>query len=183
MTNQNLMSDGRNALPAGTVIIGKGGARYTIREGEIGGGGSALVYRASRNNSRRLFVVKECYPRSDDYKFIRRGAVVCADSADNSDAVKYLSLLKRDMIRENEIGQIVATKTGRVIAPWEDLNAEEIILNGENYDAGESFFMAMEQTSDNGWSLHGLLAECAKFRCGLAVCLHLTLSFALWRNF
>ena len=165
MTNQNMTRDGRNPLPAGAVIIGKNGTRYTIQAGEIGYGGSALVYRASKNNSRRLFVVKECYPRSDKYRFIRRDGVICAANADNPDAVKYLSLLKQDMIRENEIGQAVAAKTGRVIAPWEDLDAEQIIFDGRSYDAGESFFITMEQAvrgSNSGWFLHGLLDECDK---------------------
>lgn len=158
-------SDGRRPLPAGSVIIGSDGTRYTIKSGNVGCGGSALVYQASRSNSRCLFVVKECYPAPGKYKFTRRDGVVCPENADNSDAWQYLNLMKKDMERENEIGQIIATATGRVVAPGEDLNAAKIILGGETYAAAESFFIVMEQIdkkNNNGWFLSGLLEECAK---------------------
>lgn len=158
-------NDGRQPLPAGSVIVGRDGTRYTIKSGNVGCGGSALVYQAARSNSRRLFVVKECYPAPGKYRFTRRLGVVCPENAENLDAWEYLKLLKQDMTRENEVGQLIATATGRVIAPGEDLNAAEIILDGKTYAAAESFFIVMEQVNkknNNGWFLSGLLAECAK---------------------
>lgn len=60
------MCDGRNALPAGTEIVTKNSIHYRIRR-VIGGGGSAIVYGVSKDNSLRQLVLKECYPFSKFY--------------------------------------------------------------------------------------------------------------------
>lgn len=72
------------------------------------------------------------------------------------------------MLLENEIGQLIAKKNGRVIAAWENLNVEKIFFDGQTYDAKGDCFIAMEQADgDNqrGWFLKDLLEECAKPVC------------------
>lgn len=162
MNGMRKTGDGRIPLAAGTVIVSAEGVRYEILSGKVGLGGSALVYPASKSNSRRLFVVKECYPRPDGDNFGRRnggGAVYPKTQA----AAEDFELLKANMAKENEIGQEIARKTGRVVTAWENVNAVEIQTAGVSYDAAESFFIVMEQAQneDSGWFLSDLLDECA----------------------
>ncbi|MBO4401118.1 MAG: tetratricopeptide repeat protein [Selenomonadaceae bacterium] len=161
--SQNKTKDGRVPLPAGAVIVGAGGERYTLQEA-VGGGGSALIYRATKSNSRRLFVVKECYPVANLYKFVRENYVVCPEESGNELAIERLEFYKSNMALENEVGQTIAASTKRIVASWEDLNAREIIVDETHYDATGSFFIVMECMSrekENGWFLSDLLEECA----------------------
>lgn len=171
--NDNAYLQMRVPLPAGTEIIAENGIRYTIQSGTVGGGGSSLVYRVLRTNSARLFVLKECYPASDEYHFVRKNGVVCAKEESDYEAAQYLQQMKDDMARENEIAQRIANVSGRVITPTENVNAVEIILDGKSYSAAGSFFIVMEQMApknfggesdyaeDKGWFLKDLLKECA----------------------
>lgn len=169
------MIDKRSPLPGGTILVGKNGIRYTLAEGSVGRGGSALVYPALREGSGRLFVIKECYPLSDRCEFVRRNWVVCPKGED--DGAEYLELLKAGFSRENEIGQAIANRTGRVIAAWETLDVREIIVGGTSFSPGDGAFLVMEQAEgalgQRGWFLRDLLDECARskqdgrpLRCG-----------------
>lgn len=164
---------GRNEripLPAGTQIIDGNGIKYVVRHGNIGSGGSSLIYRASRTNSKRLFVIKECYPVYGDGRLTRRNGVVCPTDPDDIEAVNYLQRMKQKMMRENAISQRIANVSGRVIAPTEDFNAVKIVMNGNTFDAAGSFFIVMEQLTFNasaskknrGRFLKDLLTECSK---------------------
>ena len=158
-------------MPPGTQIIDSNGIKYVVCSGSVGFGGSSLIYSVTRTNSKRLFVIKECYPApSKRFSFTRRNAIVCPNDETNNDAANYLRQIQRDMTRENEIAQRIANISGRrIIAPTEDLNAVKIILNGESYDAVGSFFLVMEQLTSNnsdaknskGWFVKDLLKECS----------------------
>ena len=163
-----LTEDGRAPLPPGSVIIGEDNSQYTIQPGEIGCGGSALVYRASKKNSRRLFVIKECYPRSDTKSFIRKDGVVCMKEIDALQNIKsQWDVLKENLLRENEISQEISRKTDRIVAAWEKLQAVKIKIGDDIFDAKDSFFIVMDQAQkenaeNSGWFLGELLEECAK---------------------
>ena len=160
----------RMPLPAGTQIIDGNGIKYVIRPGSVGSGGSSLIYRASRTNSKRLFVVKECYPVYGDGRLTRRNGVVCPTDPDDIEAANYLQRMKQKMMQENAISQRIANVSGRVLAPTEDLHAVKIIMNGNAFDATGSFFIVMEQLTFNasdskqnrGRFLKDLLTECSK---------------------
>ena len=158
------MCNDRKVLPAGTEIITTQGIRYKIIS-EIGGGGTSIIYETSRSESNRKFVLKECYPVSKYYNFVREKGVVKLENLD-ADAVDFFNIVKENMLRENEIGQIIANKTGRTVSSWGKLNVSEIVIDGKNFAASESLFIVMEQTTDNkkqrGWFLKDLLEECAK---------------------
>ena len=152
----------RVPLPPDTLIIDKRVASYRIKNEPAGFGGSALIYKAERAGSLRNFILKECYPFSKKFSFERDKVAVRADS---DDAKNYLALVKKNMIREGEIGQRLANDTGRTIAAWEALNVDKIIIGGETFDGSASCFIVMEQADDNqtrGWFLKDLLAEVSK---------------------
>ena len=162
MENFNLKpisnDDDRIPLPLGTVIRDEHGIRYTIKDGEVGVGGSGLIYHVEREGTLRNIVLKECYPRSQESFFIRKDAVVCAEDDDDQ---YELDLVKDNMRRESVIGQILSRTTGRTIGAWETLRAPEIILGEKIFDGKDSCFVVMEQAG-GGRFLSDLLKECAK---------------------
>ena len=173
------MFDQRTLLPIGTILTGHNGVRYTITEGTVGRGGSCLLYPAVREGSGRLFVVKECFPLSSQFEFIRRNWIVSAKDGDHP-AAEYLNAQKADLSAEDKVGQLIATRTGRTIAPWETLTVRELTICGESFDASGSAFTVMEQATGplsehpgRGWFFRDLLDECRRprqegfpLRCG-----------------
>ena len=112
------MFEKRIPLPPGTVIKDIHGIEYTISEGKPGIGGNALVYKASREGSLRLFVIKECYPRSRKYNFVRRNGLIYSENA-CAEAEEYFEQVRANMRNENEIGQLIANRSGRTIGEYQ----------------------------------------------------------------
>ncbi len=158
------MSDKRKFLPAGTELVEKNGTCYKILRA-IAGGGSSIVYEAAQIGSLKIFILKECYPSSTKYNFVRKDAVICPAEENDSDAKNFLESVKKNIERENEIGQIISNRTGRTIAPWGKLNVAKIIIGEKIYNAAESLFIVMERATDDeklrGIFLKDLLDECA----------------------
>lgn len=158
------MADARNFLPAGTELVEANGTRYKIRRG-IAQGGSAIIYEAEQVGSFRVFVLKECFPRSKDFGFVRDGGAVRPADTTDKNAVAYLDRVKQNMEHENEAGQLIANATGRTVAPWGKLNVAQVIINGKTFDT-DNLFIVMERATDDdkrrGIFLADLLDECAK---------------------
>lgn len=156
-------NDNRKPLAPGTIVIDGSGLRYVIKEGKVGRGGSALIYRAAREGNLRNFILKELYPRSREFEFVRKNMVV---NAEDEKSKAELEIVRENMIRESEIGQRISKATGRTLGAWETLNAVDIIVDGKRYDGAGSFFIVLEEANDDdkkrGWFLHDLLRECAK---------------------
>ena len=169
--------DNRKPLPAGAEVISASGVRYKIKDSTVGFGGSALIYRANRKGSLRNFILKECYPLSKKFNFVREvdDWIIRPAEADN-EAEQYLNLVKKNMRRENQVGQLIANQSGRTVAAWENLDAAKIIIDGRDFDASKNFFIVFEEaggTKNHGLFLKDLLDECSKpeqedapFRCG-----------------
>ncbi len=154
--------DSRSPLPPNTIIKDEIGICYKIKAEEIEFGGSALLYRVERTGSLRNFILKECYPRSRDLFFSRKNGIVYADDEKSEEVFK---ILKTNMRRENVTGQLISRKTGRTISAFENLNAVEIIIDGETFAAKDSCFLVMEQATDGenrGWFLKDFFKECEK---------------------
>lgn len=163
IADANGVKEYRVPLPPGTLIIDKRGVSYKIKNDTVDFGGSSLIYRAEREGSLRKFILKECCPFSQEIFFTRENKVVCAADNDTK-AQEYLSVIKENMVRESEIGQLLANETGRTVAAWEALNVDKIISDGKTFDGADSCFIVMEQVDDGqkrGWFLKDLLAECA----------------------
>lgn len=158
------MSDDNKYLPAGTELVEANGTRYKICR-QIAVGGSAIVYEAEQIGKFRVFVLKECFPGSKNFAFVRRGGSACPADPEDSAAAAYLRNVKQNMEHENETGQLLANLTGRTIAPWGKLNVSTIILDGKSFDAKDSLFIVMERITDDqkrrGIFLADLLKECA----------------------
>ncbi len=159
------MTDRRIPLPAGGVLIGENGESYTIRPGAVGRGGCSLVYPASKQGSRRLFVIKECYPLTEEAKFVRRGWDLAPADGDDAAAWALLDGQRRALERENALGQELAGRSGRLIASWELFRPLRFLSGGRSWELPGEGFAVMEQAEGaghRGWFLRELLAECAK---------------------
>ena len=158
------MTDKRKFLPAGTELVEKNGTCYKIFRA-IAGGGSSIVYEAEQVGNLKIFILKECYPSSTKYSFVRKDEVVCPADENDSDAKNFLEGVKKNIERENETGQIISNRTGRTVAPWGKLNVAKIIIDGKSYEAADSLFIVMERATDDekmrGIFLKDLLDECA----------------------
>lgn len=157
-------NDDRKPLPPNTIITDRHGVRYMIKAGKVVGGGSALIYRVEREDTRRNLILKECYPRSrTSNRFFREGVVV---RAANEEAQREFALVKENMRRECTIGQLLSAVTSRVIGAWYNFVAAEIVIDGKTFNAAENFFVVMEQADNDanirGWFLSDLLEECAR---------------------
>lgn len=163
MTTRN--PDNRTPLPADTVLISAGGIRYKIKNAAVGFGGSALIYRVSREGSLRNFILKECYPFSKQFGFVRDiNKNICPVALD-AESEKYFSLVKSNMNRENKIGQLIANQTGRMVAAWENLDVRKAIIDDKEFDAAGSYFIVLEEATgseNRGRFIQDLLDECAK---------------------
>ena len=60
--------------------------------------------------------------------------IVCANN-DDEYAQELLELVKKNMLRENVIGQDISNFTPRIVSSWENLVAAEIIVDGERVAA------------------------------------------------
>ena len=158
------INDNRIPLPVGSEIISANGIRYKIKEDSVTFGSNSLIYKVSRESSLRNFVLKEFYPFSKKFSFVRKGAMIYSEN--KNEVEEYLRLLKENMIRENTIGQLLANRTGRTISALENLNVEKIIVHGKTFDAKGSYFIVLEEVTgdenNRGWFLKDLLEECAK---------------------
>ncbi len=158
--------DDRTPLPAGSEIISVHGIRFKIKNDAVVRGGSALIYRVSRAGSYRKYILKECYPYTKNLSFKRdltSGSALPV--AENAEAEELFDLVKRNMRRENEIGELIANQTGRMIAPGENLDAAKIIVDGRELDAAGCYFILFEDATASdkrGWFLKDLLEECAR---------------------
>lgn len=159
------MANTEKFLPPGTVLVTSNRGVYRIRHA-IASGGSAIVYESEIKGTHRMFVLKECFPDSKKFAFIRKGITVTPKNPDDIKAADYLKLIKSNMERENLTGQIIATATGRAIASWDKLDVTQIIIGEKVYDAADSCFIVMERATDadnrRGIFFPDLLAECAK---------------------
>ena len=158
------MSDGRKFLPNGTRLFETNGNSYLIRN-VIAAGGSSIVYEVEKYGQFRIFILKECYPLSAKYSFERKNGVVCPADPQDFEALDYLRRVKEKILAENEIGQLIANRTGRTVSSWGKLQVSELLIDGKKYASADSLFIVMERVTDDeknrGIFLKDLLDECA----------------------
>ncbi|MDO4337280.1 MAG: FHA domain-containing protein [Eubacteriales bacterium] len=165
MKGYKAMQDRRLPLPVGTKLYCENGEVYTILDEKCQYGGSSLVYSASRSGSRRTFVIKECFPLSEKYLYTRdENGLVRPSDKDDEEAAFYLEKCRKHMLEECEIGQMIADKSGRVIAPWEKTRISRLVFCGTVSNAEQGIYIAMEQVSQKGCFLQEILEECSKTR-------------------
>ena len=162
-----MIYDNRQPLPNGTEIHCKDNSYYTICSDTISRGGSSLIYTARKNNSERIYIIKECFPLTERFSYIRNTnwQVVPASPTDKKTAA-YLNKQINALFQENRNGQLISAKSARSIVSWEIIRADALIINGVHF-AVDIPFIVMEQLGNKGCSLQDILHECSLTRSSM----------------
>ncbi len=97
-----MITDNRKPFPAGTEIQCESGSCFIISGNTVARGGSALVYNAVKQGSDRLFIIKECFPLTDRFSYIRDDNwKIIPAVPDDLGAVWFLEKQKEKFRQEN----------------------------------------------------------------------------------
>ena len=160
-------------LHPGDRIVTTGGEVYTILPGEVGIGGSGIVYPAQKEGSAIRYVLKESFPAAgytaQGVAWARQnGAVQPVDCAPEQADV-LLEQARTAFQWEKEISQQVGNSTGHTVRIFDMPAVEEITVDGVcfrtsagDFDLKVPLFLVMEQQNSRGLFLDEILADCAK---------------------
>ncbi len=159
----------RKALDKGTIIRVSGGILYRIMSVPIGEGGGSIIYPVQRylpdientyNKSSILYALKECYPVSSKYSFIRNSVGEVRPEKDDEEARLYLTRVKQMQLAENEVTGGVYQKGFRLTPVLETFQEIEISLDqGITFEKACNCISIMESLSEKGNSLKNCLKE------------------------
>ena len=160
-------------LHPGDRIVTSGQEVYAILAGEIGIGGSGIVYPAQREGSAIRYVLKESFPAAgytaQGVAWTRQNGAVQPAGCGPEQADVLLEQARADFQREKEISQQVGNRTGHAVRIFDLPAVDEITTGGVCYKAAAGdfdskvpLFLVMEQQNSRGLFLDEILADCAK---------------------
>ena len=158
-------------LQPGDQIVTAGGEIYTILPGEMGIGGSGIVYPAQKEGSAIRYVLKESFPAAgytaQGVTWARQNGAVQPAGCGPEQADVLVEQARADFQREKEISQQVGNSTAHAVLIFDLLTAEEITTGGVCYraaagdfDPSVPLFLVMEQQNSRGLFLDEILADC-----------------------
>ena len=160
-------------LHPGDRIVTSGREVYTILTGEVGIGGSGIVYPAQKEGSAIRYVLKESFPAADytalGVTWARQNGVVQPADCPPEQAAVLLEQARASFRREKEINEKVGNVTGHAVRIFDLPSVEEITVGGicfrtsaKDFDLSVPLFLIMEQQNERGLFLDEMLADCAK---------------------
>ena len=160
-------------LHPGDRIVTSGREVYTILTGEVGIGGSGIVYPAQKEGSAIRYVLKESFPAADytalGVTWARQNGVVQPADCPPEQAAVLLEQARASFRREKEINEKVGNVTGHAVRIFDLPSVEEITVGGicfrtsaKDFDPSVPLFLIMEQQNERGLFLDEMLADCAK---------------------
>ena len=158
-------------LQPGDQIVTAGGEIYTILPGEVGIGGSGMVYPAQKEGSAIRYVLKESFPAAGytapGVTWARQNGAVQPAGCGPGQAAVLLEQARADFQREKEISQQVGNSTGHAVRIFDLPAVKEITTGGVCYRAAAGdfdpkvpLFLVMEQQNSRGLFLDEILADC-----------------------
>ena len=158
-------------LHPGDRIVTAGGEVYTILPGEVGIGGSGIVYPAQKEGSAIRYVLKESFPAAGytapEITWARQNGAVQPAGCGPEQAAVLVEQARADFQREKEISQQVGNSTGHAVRIFDLPAVEEITTGGVCYRAAAGDFapsvpllLVMEQQNSRGLFLDEILADC-----------------------
>ena len=158
-------------LQPGDRIVTAGGEVYTILPGEVGIGGSGIVYPAQKEGSAIRYVLKESFPAAGytapEITWARQNGAVQPAGCGPEQAAVLVEQARADFQREKEISQQVGNSTGHAVRIFDLPAVEEITTGGVCYRAAAGDFapsvpllLVMEQQNSRGLFLDEILADC-----------------------
>ncbi len=117
------MSTQRKALPVGTILCLDTGSIYKITGEPVGHGGGSLIYPCLKliekngifAESSLHYALKECYPLSDRFDFIRSQSGEIKASEPNEEADRFLAHARTHLLEEAEISQLIYHSSTRMV--------------------------------------------------------------------
>lgn len=159
----------RTALKEGTILRVPGGILYKIMGEPIGEGGGSLIYPVRRylpegNGAYRespiLYALKECYPLSPRYTFVRDSHGSIGPEGDEEGAKEYLERARQMQVTENEVTGEIYNQGFRLTPVLETYEEVEISQDqGESFQKTANCVSIMESLSGKGMSLKNCLKE------------------------
>ena len=161
----------KQILQPGDRIVTAGREIYTILPGEVGIGGSGVVYPAQKEGSDLQYVLKESFPAAgytaQGVTWARQNGAVQPAGCGPEQAAVLMEQARADFQREKEISQQVGNSTAHAVLIFDLLTAEEITTGGVCYraaagdfDPSVPLFLVMEQQNSRGLFLDEILADC-----------------------
>ena len=161
----------KQILQPGDQIVTAGGEIYTILPGEVGIGGSGIVYPAQKEGSAIRYVLKESFPAAGytapGVTWARQNGAVQPAGCGPEQAAVLVEQARADFQREKEISQQVGNSTGHAVRIFDLPAVEEITTGGVCYraaagdfDPSVPLFLVMEQQNSRGLFLDEILADC-----------------------
>ena len=161
----------KQILQSGDRIVTAGGEIYTILPGEVGIGGSGVVYPAQREGSDLQYVLKESFPAAgytaQGVTWARQNGAVQPVSCASEQAAILLEQARADFQQETAVSQQVSNSTSHAVLIFDLLAVEEITTGGicyraaaGDFDPSVPLFLVMEQQNSRGLFLDEILADC-----------------------
>lgn len=163
----------RTYLEAGTIIRVPGGICYKIKGEPLGEGGGSIIYPVERylsegngnySKSSIDFALKECYPVSAKYEFIRDVYGEIRAASDDLESRNYLKRIKKLQMEESSISGEVYNTSFRMTPILESFSEIEISYDqGKTFHCVKNFISIMELLSNKGKSIKSYLKEKKSF--------------------
>ena len=161
----------KQILQPGDRIVTAGREIYTILPGEVGIGGSGVVYPAQREGSDLQYVLKESFPAAgytaQGVTWARQNGAVQPVSCASEQAAILLEQARADFQQETAVSQQVSNSTSHAVLIFDLLAVEEITTGGicyraaaGDFDPSVPLFLVMEQQNSRGLFLDDILADC-----------------------
>ena len=154
----------REQLKSGTYVRFPGGECYQVNE-LIGAGGSSLLYSANKMiiykgkdglETHMHYALKECFPYSEQYEFIRLESGEVAPKEASKDAAFYLRYVSWMQAHEGQITADIYSKEAVRMIPMQKLaNVVEISTDeGKTFHSVRNTFTVMTSLEQKGESAY-----------------------------
>lgn len=154
----------REQLKSGTYVRFPGGECYQVNE-LIGAGGSSLLYSANKMifhkekyvlETHMHYALKECFPYSEQYEFIRLKSGEIVPKNESKDAEFYLRYVSWMQTHEGQITSEIYSKEAVRMIPMQKLaNVVEISVDeGKTFHSVKNTFTAMTSLEQKGESAY-----------------------------
>lgn len=166
-----IMVDTREYLPAGTKIKLDTGNVYEITGAPVGCGGGSILYPVQRlvfyDGSAQpdgfFYVLKECYPVSGTYSFVRNENGEIVPENRNDDSEYYLSRAKKLLLKEERLSRAVYQTASRMVPTRESASRVVLEIPGKTATVVSNTVTVMESLSEKGRSITTWIKENRRF--------------------
>lgn len=166
-----MMADTREYLPAGTKIKLDTGNVYEITGAPVGCGGGSILYPVQRlvfyDGSAQpdgfFYVLKECYPVSGTYSFVRNENGEIVPENRNDDSEYYLNRAQKLLLKEDRLSRAVYQTASRMIPTRESASMVVLEIPGKTATVVSNTVTVMESLSEKGRSITTWIKENRRF--------------------